>query len=128
VIGETWTTLVLREAFMRTRRFDDFVERTGGPRPIISDRLRTLVEDGVLEKRPYGDRADRFEYRLTDKGLDLWPVMIALQRWGDTWMPDGNGPPVVLHHKDCGGEMMPELACPGCGAWLSPRDVDATAQ
>ena len=125
VIGETWTMLVLREAFMRTRRFEDFVDLTGGPRPIISDRLKRLVDDGILEKQPYGERADRFEYRLTEKGRDLWPVMIALQRWGDTWMPDPEGPPVVLHHKDCGAEITPELACPDCGGWLAARDVRA---
>ena len=128
VIGDRWTLLVLREAFMRTRRFEDFQRLTGAPRPILADRLRGLVEHGILERRPYGNHPDRFEYRLTEKGRDLYPVLVSLLRWGDTWMPDDGGPPVVLRHEACGHEVHPELACPHCGEWVGARDMAATVR
>jgi DNA-binding HxlR family transcriptional regulator len=136
VIGERWTMLVLREAFLRTRRFDDFQRRTGAPRPILADRLRVLVEHGILERRPYGNHPDRYEYRLTEKGLDLYPVIVSLMTWGDRWMPDDDDiPPVQLQHKACGHVTHPELACPECGGWVGARDMvaittgtDATAR
>ena len=126
VIGDRWTMLVLREAFMRTRRFDDFQRLTGAPRPVLSSRLAALVDEGVLERVPYGPRGARFEYRLTEKGLDLYPVIVSLLRWGDRWMADAGDPPVELRHKGCGAVMHPELACPECGEWLGARDVSAT--
>ena len=126
VIGERWTMLVLREAFLRTRRFDDFQRRTGAPRPILADRLRMLVEHDILERRPYGNHPARFEYRLTEKGLDLYPVVVSLLTWGDRWMPDDTDtPPVQLRHKSCGHLTHPELACPECGAWVGARDMSA---
>ena len=128
VVGDRWTMLVLREAFMRTRRFEDFQVRTGAPRPVLAERLRTLVDNGVLERRRYSERPDRFEYRLTDKGRDLYPVVVSLLRWGDRWMTSTAEPPVELRHRACGHQMHPELACPECGEWVDPRDVDATAR
>ncbi|TML64770.1 MAG: helix-turn-helix transcriptional regulator [Actinobacteria bacterium] len=128
VVGDRWTMLVLREAFMRTRRFEDFQVRTGAPRPVLAERLRTLVDNGVLERRRYSERPDRYEYRLTDKGRDLYPVVVSLLRWGDRWMTGTAEPPVELRHRACGHQMHPELACPECGEWVDPRDVDATAR
>ena len=128
VIGDRWTMLVLREAFMRTRRFEDLQARTGAPRPILADRLKTLVDNGVLERRRYSDRPDRFEYRLTKKGRDLYPVVVSILRWGDRWMSGGAGPPVELRHRACGHVMLPELACPECGGWLEATDVEAAAR
>jgi DNA-binding HxlR family transcriptional regulator len=125
VIGDRWTLLVLREAFMRTRRFEDFQELTGASRAILADRLRALVEADVLERRKYGNHRDRFEYHLTQKGLDLYPVMVSLMNWGDRWMPDADGPPVELTHRGCGHVTHPELACPECGEWVGPRDIRA---
>jgi DNA-binding HxlR family transcriptional regulator len=126
VVGDRWTMLILKEAFMRVRRFEEFLERTGAPRPVLSDRLKTLVDNGVLEKRLYSERPDRFEYRLTEKGLDLWPVLISLLRWGDKWMTGNEGPPVEVRHKGCGHAGHPELACPECGEWLAATDMEAT--
>jgi len=128
VIGDRWTMLVLREAFMRTRRFDDFQRNTGAPRPVLADRLRILVDNGVLMRHPYGNHPDRFEYRLTEKGLDLYPVVVSLLRWGDRWMTDQDDPPVQLRHKECGHAMHPELACPECGEWVGARDIAAAAR
>ncbi len=127
VIGDRWTMLVLREAFLRTRRFDDFQRRTGAPRPLLADRLKRLVAEGILERQPYGSRSDRFEYRLTEKGVDLYPVIVSLLTWGDRWMPGESGPPIELQHKACGRSMHPELACPECGEWVGARDMLATA-
>ncbi|HKN40615.1 MAG TPA: helix-turn-helix domain-containing protein [Acidimicrobiia bacterium] len=128
IVGDRWTMMVLREAFMRVRRFEDFQTYTGAPRPVLADRLKRLVEEGVLERRRYSERPDRYEYRLTEQGLDLWPVMVSLLRWGDRWLTDKKGPPVELRHKGCGHVMHPELACPDCGEWLEARDIDATAR
>lgn len=124
VVGDRWSLLILREAFLRTRRFDDFQARTGAPRPVLAERLKTLVEEEVLERRRYSDRPERFEYRLTEKGRDLYPVVVSLLRWGDRWMTDADEPPVRLRHRDCGELMHPELACPACGEWVDPRDIE----
>ena len=83
VLGDRWTILIMRDAFMRVRRFEDFQRNLGVARNVLTDRLGRLVEEGILERVPYQDRPARFEYRLTEKGIDLWPVMIALLRWGD---------------------------------------------
>jgi DNA-binding HxlR family transcriptional regulator len=124
VVGDRWTMLILREAFHRTRRFDDFQRRTGAPRPVLSERLRTLVDNEVLRRVPYGNHPGRFEYRLTQKGIDLYPVLVALQGWGDRWFADGEEPPVGLRHRDCGAVVNPELACPSCGEWIGARDME----
>ena len=106
--------------------FEDLQARTGAPRPVLAQRLKDLVDDGVLERRQYSERPDRYEYRLTEKGLDLHPVLIALLRWGDRWMNDeGAPPPVELRHRSCGAVIEPELACPECGETLTARDLEA---
>ena len=126
VVGDRWTLLILRDAFMRVRRFADFQERTGAPRPVLAERLKTLVDEGVLERRRYSQRPDRFEYRLSEKGLDLWPVLVSLLRWGDKWATGSSGPPVEIRHKACGHAVVPEVACPECGEWLTAKDMEAT--
>ena len=126
LVGERWTMLVLREAFLGRRRFDEYAERLGIARNVLSARLAHLVEEGVLAKVPYQERPARFEYRLTDKGLDLWPVLFALMRYGDRhYAPDG--PPMLVTHRGCGGELTDRRACTRCGAELTVADVVATA-
>ena len=126
VLGDRWTMLVLREAFWRVRRFEQFQERTGAPRPVLAERLKMLVDEGVLERRPYSERPVRYEYRLTEKGLDLYPVVISLLEWGERWMTDPAEPPVIeLHHRTCGHTTHPHLACSECGEFLTARDVEA---
>jgi len=114
VVGEWWSLLVLRDAFKGVRRFDDFQRSLGIARNILADRLASLVEHGVLERRLYQERPERFEYRLTQKGLDLYPVIVALLRWGDHWATDDIGPPLVLSHKACGHDGVPVMVCPTC--------------
>ena len=95
VLGDRWTILVMREAFMRVRRFDDFQRDLGVARNVLSDRLHRLTEEGLLERHRYQERPERFEYRLTEKGLDLWPVMIALMQWGDRYEQQPEGRPSI---------------------------------
>jgi DNA-binding HxlR family transcriptional regulator len=125
VVGDRWTMLLVREALLGTRRFEDFQANTGASRALVAERLRGLVDEGVLDRVPYQQRPERFEYRLTDKGRDLYPVVAALMAWGDRWVPSPEGPPVRLVHRACGHEVHPELACPDCGAPAGVRDVVA---
>ena len=122
LIGERWTLLVLREAFMGVRRFSDMQRDLGVARNILSDRLKHLVEHGILERRRYQERPDRFEYRLTEKGKELQPAILTLMKWGDDHMsPDG--PPVLLEHTECGHDMEPVLVCSHCAEPLNSRNV-----
>jgi DNA-binding HxlR family transcriptional regulator len=123
IIGERWTMLVLREAFFRVRRFEEFQRNTGAARNILSDRLRRLVEHGILERRQYQDHPPRFEYRLTERGVDLYPVLISLMRWGDKHVPGESGPPVVLEHLTCGKPTTPTMTCSECGEPVLARDM-----
>jgi len=125
VVGDRWALLILREAFLRTRRFEDFQTRIGMTRHRLSARLRKLVEHGVFEKVRYQEKPARYEYRLTQKGLDLYPVIVALLGWGDRWMPAAEGPAVALMHRECGRQVTPRLVCPDCGQAVSARDTVA---
>jgi DNA-binding HxlR family transcriptional regulator len=113
ILGEKWTFLVLREAFNGVRRFEDMQRRIGAPRQVLTARLRLLVSEGILGKVPYresGQRA-RSEYRLTGKGIDLFPMLAALLAWGDKYAAAADGPPVLLRHRDCGAPVRLELHC-----------------
>jgi DNA-binding HxlR family transcriptional regulator len=123
VVGDSWTMLVIRELFNGNGRFNGLLEATGAPPAILSDRLATLERDDVVEKRPYSKRADRFEYRLTNKGRDLYPVLISLMTWGDRWMNEGAPPPVQLRHRTCGEHTTPTLTCSACGDPIDPREM-----
>jgi DNA-binding HxlR family transcriptional regulator len=113
IMGERPTFLVLREAFNGVRRFDDMQRRTGMPRQVLSDRLARLVTEGLLRKVPYQESGQRSrdEYRLTDKGLDLYPVLVALMEWGDRYAVGPAGPQVLLRHRDCGEPLRLQMAC-----------------
>jgi DNA-binding HxlR family transcriptional regulator len=124
VVGERWTLLILRDALLGIRRFDDFQADLGIARNVLTDRLGRLVEAGVLERRAYSERPLRHEYRLTDKGRDLWPVVHALARWGDKHEAPG-GPPRLFVHRDCGGAIDDHRICEACGAAVEVRDVQA---
>jgi DNA-binding HxlR family transcriptional regulator len=121
VVGEWWTLLILRDAFRGARRFDDFQASLGMARSVLTARLHKLTGAGVLDKRQYNEHPPRHEYELTEKGRALFPVITALQRWGDDWVAGPAGPSVQLVHTPCGQVMHPELTCPRCGG-----DVGAT--
>jgi DNA-binding HxlR family transcriptional regulator len=124
VIGERWTMLVVRDAFFGVRRFDDFRRSLGIARNVLSARLGRLVEEGILERVRYQERPDRYEYALTEKGVDLWPVLVSLLQWGDRHVHPVDRP-VVLRHRGCGGELTDRRTCNLCGSELGPREVQA---
>jgi DNA-binding HxlR family transcriptional regulator len=123
VIGDRWTLLILRDCFLRVRRFEEFEERLGITRPILSSRLKKLVDAFVLTKVAYRERPLRYEYRLTPKGLDLYPVILSIVHWGDIHMAGKKGPPLLRTHDLCGKDFAPVVACSECGEPVVPREV-----
>lgn len=127
IIGEWWTLLVIRDAFLGVRRFDDFVERLGISRNVLADRLDTLVEGGVLERRYYDEARGRADYILTTKGRALWPVITTLREWGDEWVLGQGNEPVLLEHRACGEVTHLRHSCDQCGDALDVSSVRAVA-
>ena len=125
IVGEWWTLLVLRDAFLGIRRFDDFVERLGISRNVLADRLDTLVHAGVLERFPYDEARGRYDYLLTDKGRALWPVLVALRQWGDEWIRGAGNEPLLLEHRGHGHTTTMTMTCDVCGEELDARSVRA---
>ena len=124
VVGEWWSLLIVRDAFLGVTRFDEFQERLGISRNVLNQRLAHLVEHGALVKVPYSEHPPRHDYRLTDKGRDLWPVITTLRQWGDRYAaPDG--PPLQLIHNGCGETADTRMVCQACGQPIGPRDVKA---
>jgi DNA-binding HxlR family transcriptional regulator len=126
VVGEWWSMLIVRDAFLGISRFDDFQRRLGISRNILQQRLGRLVETGVLERVPYSERPPRHDYRLTNKGRDLWPVLTAMRQWGDRYAAP-SGPPVQLRHKACGALTEAVFVCSSCGEPLEAGGVEAIA-
>lgn len=123
ILGDRWTMLILRNAFMGMRRFDDFQQNLGVTRHVLSERLKRLVEHGILAKAPYFDRQERFEYRLTEKGLELYPILLSMSKWADKWMDEGQGAPIQYVHKSCEKPFQPVLVCSECGEEVHARQV-----
>ncbi len=124
VVGEWWSLLIARDAFLGVTRFDDFQARLGISRNILTQRLNRLVDHGVLKRVPYQDHPPRSEYRLTEKGRDLWHVLTAMRQWGDRWAAPG-GPPVQIRHITCGHIVTAVPTCSNCGEPLDARSVTA---
>jgi DNA-binding HxlR family transcriptional regulator len=124
VVGERWTLLIIRDVFLGIRRFEDIQRDLGVARNVLQARLERLVEHGILVKRPYQDRPVRCEYRLTEKGADLWPVLVALLKWGDRYTIDGERP-MILQHRDCGGELDDRRRCTVCETDVSVTEAIA---
>jgi DNA-binding HxlR family transcriptional regulator len=126
VVGEWWTMLIVRDAFFGVTRFDQFQERLGISRNILNERLNRLVDEGIFDRLAYSDHPPRYDYRLTAKGRDLWPIMTAMRQWGDKYAaPDGL--PLKLVHKTCGKVSQAVMTCSACGEPVSARDVRAVA-
>jgi DNA-binding HxlR family transcriptional regulator len=121
-IGDRWTILVLRDCFLRVRRFEQFQERLGITRHILADRLRKLVKLKILMRVPYQKKPLRHEYRLTERGLALHPVLLALAHWGDAYMAGPRGKPLLFVHR-CGHVFDPAMTCSACGETVAPHDV-----
>ena len=125
IVGERWSLLVLRESFLATRRFEDFQRNTGCARNILSDHLGKLVGHEILKRRRYQDRPPRYEYRLTEKGMELYPILLAVMQWGERYIAPERERSVVLTHKVCGHGTDPRLECSHCGEPVTAREMIA---
>jgi DNA-binding HxlR family transcriptional regulator len=123
VIGERWSLLIVRDVMNGNRRFGELQRSLGIARNVLSARLQRLVDEGILERRAYQESPPRHEYFLTEKGLDLWPSLIALLGWGDRHSTGAEGPPMLIVHKGCGGKVSDRGLCEDCGEVLNARDA-----
>jgi DNA-binding HxlR family transcriptional regulator len=124
IAGEPWSPLILRDLYVGINRFDDIQQDLGISRKVLANRLAWLVEQEVVERRPYSERPPRDEYLLTNKGWELCDVLLAITAWGDRWTAGPEGPPVQLRHRACGELTHAEVRCATCGEPLHARDVD----
>lgn len=124
VLGERWTLLVVRDAMLGLRRFDDFQRSLGVARNVLTDRLGRLVEAGVLERVPYQERPSRYEYRLTPMGRELGVPVVSLMHWGDRHLAGPAGPPRLTRHHDCGGTVSLTFTCGTCGDTVAGTEVE----
>jgi DNA-binding HxlR family transcriptional regulator len=123
VIGDPWTLLILRDAFLGIRRFEQWHEKLGVARNVLAARLKSLTAAGVLDKRAYNDRPLRHEYVLTEKGRDLFPIISAMLDWGDKHVYGAGREPHIYHHIDCANRFTPVVACGCCGKPIDPREL-----
>lgn len=123
-LGERWTFLILREAFFGVRRFNQMQRDLGISRNILAARLQMLVDAKILERRRYRRDPDFYEYRLTERGLGLYPAILAFSRWGDRYLDGAKKPPLLLRHKPCGEVADPRVVCSSCGEEIHARDVE----
>jgi DNA-binding HxlR family transcriptional regulator len=123
LIGDHWTLMILREALFGVRRYGQLARNLGIPRPTLSARLRSLVDSGLLERAQYASDPDRYEYRLTAAGRDLFPAAVLLMRWGDKYLAGPEGPPLVLRHHECGELADATLTCGKCGKEITAHNV-----
>ena len=124
VVGEPWSLLVLRDVYVGITRFDQIQVDLGISRKVLSERLTTLVEHQVLQRRPYSARPARYEYLLTPRGLELCDLLLVMVRWGDTWRAGSHGAPVLHRHRACGAITHAVLSCPECAQPMSAADTD----
>ncbi|MGB7180106.1 MAG: helix-turn-helix domain-containing protein [Xanthobacteraceae bacterium] len=113
IIGDRWSFLIIREAFLGARRFDRLMAELNIASNILTDRLTRLVRTGIFERCKYQSQPDRYEYRLTEMGMDLYGALIVMLAWGDRWLSRG-GPPIILTHRDCGSDFTPTVICNHC--------------
>jgi DNA-binding HxlR family transcriptional regulator len=123
VVGDRWTMMIVRDVFLGIRRFDAMQQDLGLTPHRLSHRLSKLVRAGILARVEYEKRPRRFGYRLTEKGIDLFPLIVVLNTWGDRWMAGRAGAPIELVHRNCGHAIEPALTCPGCNEKILPREM-----
>lgn len=124
IFGDRWTLLIIRNAFMKTRRFDDFQKQLGITRHLLTERINRLVENNIFEKVLYHEAPKRYEYRLTEKGLALYPILITMSGWGNLWQNENKEFPELRYlHKSCGNVTKPTLTCDCCGEELDARQM-----
>lgn len=123
IFGDRWTLLIIRDAFRRVKRFSDFQKSLGITRHRLSDRLNRLVDAEMMVKVLYDEKMSRYEYHLTEKGMDLYPVLMTVVQWGDKWVCDSDGPPIMFEHKTCGHVSSPQYACEHCAHEIRAKDM-----
>jgi len=123
VIGDRWIFLIIREAFFGIKTYEEFQKNLRIATNILSDRLKTLVHNGIFERIQNPDDGRRFVYKLTEKGLDLYPITLSLMNWGDRWLAGEEEPPLILYHQNCGHSLEPVMNCAHCGENIHARDV-----
>lgn len=123
LFGDRWATLVVRACFTGIHRFDEIQRDTLMATNILSGRIERLLAQGIIKAVPYSAHQDRFEYRLTEKGRDLYPVLLALLQWGDRWFADEKGPPLLLTHKPCSSGLLMTPCCSQCGEALDTNGI-----
>lgn len=128
LVGDWWTPLVMREAFLGRRRFDEFIDTLGIPRAVLADRLDRLVREGLLRKVAYEERPPRFEYRLTAKGIAFYDVLAAMWRWGSDWQWGDERPPIQLVDRDTGDEVVPVVVDENTGERIDVRRLRTRAR
>ncbi|WP_394843178.1 helix-turn-helix transcriptional regulator [Pendulispora brunnea] len=122
-----WTPLILRDVFFGLRRFDQICVDLGIASNVLTTRLEALVDKGILERVPYQERPPRYEYRPTRKGKDLFPILLGMMHWGDTWLSERAGPPVRIRHEPCGHFTGPRVVCNACGEPITLDNVTVHA-
>ncbi|MBK5222470.1 MAG: helix-turn-helix transcriptional regulator [Acidimicrobiia bacterium] len=125
LLGDGWNLLIVRQACLGARRFEEFHDGLGIGRNVLTSHLHRLVDEGVFDRVPYQDRPPRHEYRLTDKGRDIFPVLVAMAAWAERWMTGSEGTPLVFHHQSCDHDMHGEVVCSHCHDPIAVRDVGA---
>lgn len=125
IFGDRWTLLIIRQVFMGIRKFSSIQTSLGLSKHRLSDRLSRLVDEGILYKEPYDSARRRFQYKLTDKGLELHPIIVAIAQWGDKWLADEDGKPIEYVHKSCGKKAKPMLRCTECNEDITAYNTSA---
>ncbi len=123
ILSDRWIFLILREAFFGVQHYDQFQTNLGIASNILSQRLKILVSNGIFTRQKDDADARRITYKFTEKGVDLYSVTLALMQWGDRWLADEDGPPLILHHSTCGRRLEPVMCCAHCGEPVKARDV-----
>ena len=123
IVGELWAFMIIRNVFLGVRRFEGLRANLAISRKVLTERLELLVARGILERRQYQDRPPRHEYRLTPMGVDLFPVLMALARWGDRWLAGAAGAPIEFVHRRCGQATTARVVCAHCGEDIGAHNV-----
>ena len=124
MLGDRWSLLILRETFFGVKRFDGFRTNLGIATNILSNRLKQLVKNDILSRTRDQNDTRRFVYKLTEKGLDIYPIVLAMLNWGDRWLSWEEGPPLLLYHKTCGNQLIASFQCVHCGKEVKAKDVN----
>lgn len=123
IFSDPWSFSVLQELFFGVRKFDEFQRNLGISRSVLARRLKHLEQEHIIDRHLYSTRPDRYEYKLTERGRDMYPIFIALRRWGETWLENAATPKLKLIHKSCEQPLVPSMNCTACGEEITAEDI-----